>query len=705
MGFGLSQAARRNAFRLTVSALGLISVPLAFVALVGLRARLTVDGAAPDLIAFWCVAAAGVALLLYGAWGLLRRRRAGRWCVGTGAVLAQLPIMLFSTQAPALALAGGCWAAVLVYLCWRCTAGDGAFEEPIEEDERSAVVAQPVLWTAGLVLLFAAYGAGRGILSGYLGQAAMAALLFTGCAVASVAAYSVRRVGRLPSLLRWWPPIGAALSAAPLLALIPTSVGPFSQLVMVLGALRLVVALTGAAAAHEQRVAALTFLWSRPALLLVLFFTGLSLVGGLLLSFPLCSAPGHTMEPLDGFFTAVSATCVTGLVVVDTATELSFAGQVMVLVLIQLGALGIMALSAMATLVIGGAVGGHTERALRDVAGLDGGVAVRRVIRRIGVGTFILEGVGAVCLLPVFLVDDAGFLDALFKAVFHAVSAFCNAGFALQSDSFESLQGDPLAMHVVASLVVLGGLGFGVLMAVWDLLIHGERRRSTAPPRRRLNLHVKLVLVTNVVLLLGAFLWWLVAEWDGSLAAMSFGDRLNNAWFQSVALRTAGFNSVDFGTLSHATIMTMLVWMFIGASPGSTGGGIKTTTVAVLFGAVVSVIRGRRDAEMFGRRFAHAAVYRAAAIVTISAAVVFFGTVALMLTQQASFERTLFEATSAFGTVGLSLGLTGELDSTGKLIVMMLMLVGRTGPLTMALLFRRRDTGPIRFAEEEVMVG
>ena len=208
-----------------------------------------------------------------------------------------------------------------------------------------------------------------------------------------------------------------------------------------------------------------------------------------------------------------------------------------------------------------------------------------------------------------------------------------------------------------------------------------------------------------LAVLLSAWVGWLVMEWDGSLAGQGLLDRLNNAWFQSVTLRTAGFNSVDFDQLSQATVMMMLVWMFIGASPGSTGGGIKTTTVAVLVAAIASVVRGRRDAEAFGRRISQRAVYRAAAIVTISAGVVFIGSLSLMMTQGFAFERTLFEATSAFATVGLSLGITSELDSVGKLIVMMLMLVGRTGPLTMALLFRRRDAMPVRFPEEEVMVG
>jgi trk system potassium uptake protein TrkH len=317
-------------------------------------------------------------------------------------------------------------------------------------------------------------------------------------------------------------------------------------------------------------------------------------------------------------------------------------------------------------------------------------------LRVIAGATFLLELCGAILLLPTFLATEETVGGAVWKSVFHSVSAFCNAGFALQSDSLVSLARHPFALHVIALLILLGGLGFGVLMGVWELW----RRRI-----RRLTLTDRLVLRSNAWLLALAFGGWILLEWNGALSERGFFDRLHHAWFHAVTLRTAGFNSVDLNHTGPATTFVSLVFMFVGGGPGGTAGGIKVTTAAILMCAVVSVVRGRDDAEVMGRRLPRRTVYRAAAVATISAVGVLGGTLALLMTQNLPFHALLFEAFSAFGTVGLSLDVTTHLDRVGKLVVMMLMFIGRTGPMTMALLFWRPQPTRVRYIEEEVLVG
>lgn len=670
----------------------LVSVPALWTALGGLRMRLGPDAPAADTMALRWSLIAGSLVLVAASVAILLRKRFGPWLVVPGVLLCQIPVAWHALYAPALSLIGWGWVAVLVYLAFRQAVFLKRSDEPRGGDDPGAVLAQAVLTSGTAALLLAAYAAGLGVMGDPVGRFGVVTLLLAACGIASAAEFHLAREGRLDRRIAWATAVAGAVSAV---GLIPTDDGSILRYAPMLGGLRLLIAVGGAARSHELRADLLGFLWSRPALLLILTFVVLSVVGGLVLTFPACSALERPLDPIDALFTAVSASCVTGLTVVDTAQDFSLLGQLVILVLIQVGAFGIMTLSAVATLIIGGSIGGHTEGALREVVGIDGRATTRRLLIVIVRATLVLEAVGAACLLPTFLDSGFGFGEAVWRSVFHSVSAFCNAGFALQTDSLVGFQSSPLALHVVAVLILLGGIGFGVLMGAVELF----RRRGP------MSLHVRLVLTTNAVLLAVAFVAWLSMEWNGSLGGMAMGDRLNNAWFQSVTLRTAGFNSVDLDQVTNATAMTMLVWMFVGASPGSTGGGIKTTTVAVLFAAVASVVRGRDDAEAFGRRLAKRVVYRAAAIATISASVVFVGSLALMLTQGFAFEKTLFEATSAFGTVGLSLGITGDLDRTGKLIVMVLMLVGRTGPLTMALLFRRHDPMPVRYPEEEVMVG
>lgn len=453
-----------------------------------------------------------------------------------------------------------------------------------------------------------------------------------------------------------------------------------------------------AAWASRSSQALLGWLFAWPARVFALSFLLLILAGGLLLSLPVASATGTALAGVDALFLSVSAVCVTGLAPVDTATALGDFGQVVLLVLVQVGGLGVISLSSFAAVVLGRRLGFVQETALGELIDERRPLGVYRMLRFIVIATFAIEAVGFVALLGWSLAEGSPFGEAAWWSLFHSVSAFCNAGFSLQTDSLISLHDDPLALGAVMVLVVLGGLGFAVLFAAWQRL----RGRRTA---RRLPLHTRVVLIGTVALLVGGFVVLTVVEWNNALAGMSMGERLLNGLFLSVTPRTAGFNTVDMSALAPATTALVGVLMFIGASPGGTGGGVKVTTAIVLALAVRAMMRGRVAAELDGRRVPEEVVVRAAAMVVLSLVTVVAGSILLLATQDQPFEDLMFEAISAFGTVGLSRGATPLLDPLGKSLVMVLMYVGRVGPLTLALAFKPRHAPRHRPPVEYVMVG
>jgi trk system potassium uptake protein TrkH len=289
------------------------------------------------------------------------------------------------------------------------------------------------------------------------------------------------------------------------------------------------------------------------------------------------------------------------------------------------------------------------------------------------------------------------FFQGLWRAVFTAVSAFCNAGFALQSQNLVPYQQNPWILHIVGILIILGGLSPAVCVAMPNFL-----RRTVRP----ISAQTKLALSTTALLLLGGFFFLVLLEWTNTLADLSFWDRVHNAWFQSVTLRTAGFNSVDITSVHPATLSLMLVWMFVGGSPAGTAGGIKTTTVAVLLLAVVAAVRGRWEVIAFGRRISHKTVYKAAAITTLGAASVFLFLIVMQLTQMMDTQVALFETVSALGTVGLSIGGTAQLDGVGKVLIVLCMFAGRIGPLTLFMFLSSRVQQAVwERPEEEIEVG
>ena len=437
--------------------------------------------------------------------------------------------------------------------------------------------------------------------------------------------------------------------------------------------------------------------YRRPAHLVAVSFLLLIAVGTLFLSFPAASAGPRPVAPMDALFTATSAACVTGLIVLDTPKDFSAFGLWVILALIQVGGLNIMVLSAFAAVLLGRGLGLRGEGAVGDVLDVQPGRSVRRMVVFIVVGTLVIELTGGGALAAEYARQGYPIPLASWYGLFHAVSAFCNAGFSLHSDSLVGFRAAPILLTEVAILVTLGGFGFGVLNA---LLTWRARRRSGG-----LAIQTRIVLVASTVLVLSGAAGYATLEWNGALGGLSDSQRVVNALFQSVTLRTAGFNSVPLDATRPATALGMMAWMFVGASPGGTGGGIKTTTVVVLLGTVAALVTRRNRIVIFRRRLSLATVYRSAAIAVVAATVVAGGAFALLATQDQPFEVLLFETFSAFGTVGLSLGATPGLDAVGKTIVIVLMLAGRVGPLTLALLLGRETRSRVGFPEARIMVG
>lgn len=438
-------------------------------------------------------------------------------------------------------------------------------------------------------------------------------------------------------------------------------------------------------------------LLGHPERLLVGTFLTLSLAGAVLLALPVSSATGVSVGLLDAAFTAVSAVCVTGLIVLDTPVDFSGFGQAAILLLIQVGGLGIMTFATAVMRILGRRMSLRHEGAAASLINVRDRGQLARSARRILALTVAAESAGMAVLLPRFLAHGDSLGEAVWRAGFTAISAFCNAGFALQSANLMPYQRDPVILHVVALLIILGGLSPVAVYALPDVL----RRRGQQAPAQ-----VRLGLTAAAALLAGGFLFMLTFEWNHALAGLGWMDRLHNAWFQAVTLRTAGFNSLDFALFQPATLTLSMLWMFIGGGPGGTAGGIKTTTAAVLLLSVVNVVRGSAKAEAFGRHLGERTRYRAVAVTLLAAATVFTAVTALQLTQPLGGTEALFEVVSALGTVGLSVGGTAKLDEIGKVIIMVCMFVGRVGGLSL-LMFMSQRSLPVAVLrpEEEIDVG
>ena len=454
-------------------------------------------------------------------------------------------------------------------------------------------------------------------------------------------------------------------------------------------------------------------LQAKPAKVLVLSFLLVIALGALLLTFPRATTDGTGARPIDAIFTSTSATCVTGLATLNTVQDehedkerqtFTRFGQFIILILIQIGGLGIMTLSAATVMIAGRKLAMKSRALMQSILDEQSAQALRKTMRDIFLMTFVIEGIGAVVLSLRFWQLEMDLGEAVWLGTFHSISAFCNAGFSLFGDSLASFQDDWIINLTHMLLICLGGLGFAVVTALTASRTWGD---GFAVGWGRLALQIRLVVSVTLMLIVSGSILYFYLEYDHSLAGLDIGEKLLASLFQSVSFRTAGFNSVDMGEMSRAMLIIACVFMFIGASPGSTGGGIKTSTVAVLFMSIRASITGRSDVEVGKHTVNPKVVTRAISIVAIAFFWLILGWVLLVMTQpDLPFDALLFEAVSALGTVGLSLGVTPELDGIGKTIVVFLMFVGRLGPLTIALAVgERQATRGFRYSEERIIVG
>ena len=436
-----------------------------------------------------------------------------------------------------------------------------------------------------------------------------------------------------------------------------------------------------------------------PNQVIAMGFVAIILLGALLLMLPAANRGGRGLSFLDSLFTAVSATCVTGLVVADTWSQFNLLGQAILLILIQVGGLGYMTLVLMTYLLLGRKVSLKNRSLMMESISANRLSDSVNLPRYILFGTLAIEGAGA-ALLALRFVPELGFFRGMWYAVFHSISAFCNAGFDLMGfrEPYSSLTwyvSDPLVNLTACALVLLGGLGFLVWRDVWT---NGLRFR-------RYSLHSKLMLIASLILTLGgAVLFW-AAERGNLLAGMSPGEQALASLFQAVSPRTAGFNTVDLASLTGAGGLLTIVLMFIGAGPGSTGGGVKVTTVVVCLMTLVSYIRGRREVGAFNRRLDGEQIRRAAAGATLYLTLSMAGCFLLLASQQFPLQDALFEIFSAMSTVGLSTGITRALSPLNRVLLIGMMFCGRIGSLTIMMAMAGRLPPRIKDPIEPIVIG
>jgi len=435
-----------------------------------------------------------------------------------------------------------------------------------------------------------------------------------------------------------------------------------------------------------------------PPRILLLGFGFIILAGAQLLRLPISSANGESLSFIDALFTATSAACVTGLVVLDTGTYFSTFGHWVILLLIQIGGIGFMTMATLFALILRRRISLKERLILQESLNQGSIEGLVRLVRKVILYALALETVGAILYTARFMFDMS-FGRALYHGVFHSISIFNNAGFDLTGDfsSFSRYSTDIYMNIVSMGLIIFGGFGFIVLADLFDF-------RS----KRRFSLHTKVVLTVSAALIVVGAIIIFIFEYTNtrSIGGEGFGEKLLVSLFHSVTTRSGGVTTVNIADFRQATQFFIIILMFIGASPGSTGGGIKTTTFAVLVGAVIAMIRGKEDVVLFQLRLAQERVYKAVTVTLFCIGIVLLGTMVLCTTENAAFLKILFEATSAFGTVGLSMGLTGELTLAGKLTIIFLMFVGRLGPLTLTYALGPKPGRVLyRHAEGKIIIG
>ncbi|SFC54715.1 TrkH family potassium uptake protein [Clostridium uliginosum] len=432
---------------------------------------------------------------------------------------------------------------------------------------------------------------------------------------------------------------------------------------------------------------------------LSLGFALVILSGAILLSLPISSSSGEYTNFIDAIFTSTSAVCVTGLVTLDTGTYWNTFGQVVIILLIEIGGLGFMSLTTFIAILLGKKITLRDRLLIQEAMNTFNLEGLVKMVKYVFALTFTVQFFGALLLSTQF-VPQFGIVKGAFYSIFHSISAFCNAGFDLFGH-FNSLVGyssNIIIIFTISALIIIGGLGFTVWLEIYNY------RGS-----KKLSINSKMVILVTISLLVGGFLLILLFEYNNpnTLGDMSFKDKLLNSFFASVSPRTAGFNSMSTDGMTMSGKLITIILMFIGGSSGSTAGGLKTATFGILVLTVISVLKGREDTEVFERRFSKDIVYKAFTLLFIAIMIVMVATMILTVTETGqSFINLLYEATSAFGTVGLTTGVTQQLSLGGKLIIILTMYCGRVGPLTviLALLNRKKKTG-YKYPEGKILIG
>lgn len=437
-----------------------------------------------------------------------------------------------------------------------------------------------------------------------------------------------------------------------------------------------------------------------PYMVFIIGFATIIFLGAMLLNLPIASQNGRSIGFIDALFTSTSATCVTGLTVVNTSEYWTIFGKTVIIILIQIGGLGVMTMSAMISFFLGKKICLKTRILIMEERNVDELQGVVRLTKSILIYTFIVEFVGAILLSFVFI-KDYGLVEGIGFSIFHSVSSFCNAGFDLTGNSMINYVDNTIITYTISSLVIIGGIGYFVFMDIYE-----------SKSFKRLTLNSKLVILITAILLLAGFLLIFILEYNNmsTLGNLTFWGKIQASIFQSVVPRTAGFNSIQIGDLRMSTLVVVMLLMFIGGSSASTAGGIKVTTFGVIIISIYNLARGKRDIEVFMKRIEYATVIKAVSIVGISFMLINVVTFILTITEANSgfdFLDILFETVSSFGTVGLSTGLTPSLSNVGRILLSVLMFFGRLGPLTIAFAFMKqhKNIGNYTYPEGKIIIG
>lgn len=434
-----------------------------------------------------------------------------------------------------------------------------------------------------------------------------------------------------------------------------------------------------------------------PYQILTISFSSLILCGAFLLMLPISSQNGDSLSFIDALFTATSAVCVTGLIVVDTGTYFSTFGQTIIIILIQIGGFGIMTITTVLAVLIGRRIQLRSRLVAQESLNQLTLGGIVKLIKMLVKTTLAIEFIGGI-LLSLCLYPDYGF-KGIYMAFWHSISAFCNAGFDIfGGTNIFHYNNNPLFCLTIAFLIIIGGIGYNVTEEI--LTKHNWKKFS---------LHTKVVLTATVILLVVGTVVLFILEYGNTdtIGNWDLGHKALGAFFLSATSRTAGYTLMDTGALHESSLFFIIILMFFGASPGSTGGGIKTTTIAIIVSTVNSIIRGKDDVLLFSRRIEYDLIIKSLTIFYIAASFVVVATMYLCLTEDFSFIRILFEVTSALATVGLSTGITPEMTIYGKFVLILLMLIGRVGVLTflMAIAMRNKKKPHIGYPSERIGVG